>query len=245
MSRYNLNFQIDKYTDDFGNEYDNVPVKIQGNAPQIATCYTPKSGVSCGGSLLFKKRHLLATFPDGRKLQYPSADYADAVACGNILKAEAICIDLVGEYWSFVPGALLGNLQFKDTPYSGLPKRKVYKSWNYNYTSSVNFIGTVKLVARIPTDNTDLEACAKANLAGAQEGGGICAAGGLVEPRHWIIQALADDGNPKLGKVSRKAFVSANAGAAIKSSASGVADCAACLGYQGESVKNFHLLLAD
>jgi hypothetical protein len=207
--------------------------------------------------VLFKKRHLRAVFADGRTLDYPVKDFAAAVANTIVLKGgsgndQAICVDLIGESWNYVPGALLGQtLTFKDGPYTNLPPRKTFKSWTYDYQASVTFDGSddLKLVARIPTDNTELETCQKSALENPEEGKGICTGAGLVEPRHWIIQAMATDSFNSAAfqknKVIRKAYVSTKTVSEIKSSSTGVAGCGQCLGWQGESIPNFHLLVGN
>jgi hypothetical protein len=109
----------------------------------------------------------------------------------------------------------------------------------------------VRLSTRIETNPSSLNGCQKSALDDVEvEGGGICSGKSLgISPRKYIIQAIArktgEGADVKPRKVKRNAIVSAKEAATIKSQIGGIAPCAYCVGYQGESVKNIHLLFNE
>jgi hypothetical protein len=244
MSRYDRSHMMATYIDDLGIEHKNQAFKIQGNAPLLSALYQPRTVTVCSSSRLFKFRHLLATFADGRQLQYPVPDPGLALSMAQqIAGAGAACIDLVGEEWGFIPKQIIPG-DYRSTPYSGLPPRKTYKSITFDYTPAVVGIEALRLSTRIPTDNGELEACQRIGLEGVEEGGGICNAAGLIDPRHLIIQARAVDAfnaaDFREGKVIRKVIVSSPL--AVVATGNTAAECAECFGYKGESIANIQLV---
>lgn len=254
MALINSLRKLDIYTDDFGNEYPNLNVKFGDNAPSavLTDLYSVRGGeVGCGTSNLFTPRALIATFTNGSIHRFPlgsraTSDIEDAV---TLLKDnDAACIDLEGESWSIVPqGFFIGTTTFKTTPFTDIPSAKVQESVSYNYSPDVQATGTVRLRTRMETAPSALNACQKSALDNATvEGGGICSGEALgISPRRYIMQALATKtGDPagKVRRVVRNAIVSDKAAADILTEIDGIAPCAYCVGYRGESVKNIHLL---
>mgnify|MGYP007093986896 CR=1 FL=1 len=230
MSRYNVSLMMETYTDDFGNEYSNIPVKIQKDAPEITTIYQARVNGLCAPAKFFKPRHLIATFTDGRKLKYPIDSEDSVVATAIVLKAEgAVCIDYVGERWNFILGATVGGaLEYRSEAYANLVASKDFETGSFAYTSALTIPGitTVRLPYRVPAnDNADLKECQEKGLVGPEAATGICAAGGIIVPRFFTIRATADDG----GKVARKAKVSLKT--SLKTTAIDIAGCAQCLSY--------------
>lgn len=246
MSRYNTTRQIDIYEDDFGNTYRNVPFKIQLDAP-LLTNYGSRSAGACGGSLPFNTRRLVALFEDGRKLIYPVARESEVQQfAADLVGAGALCVDLVGEKWNILTGpAVGGNLNYRNTPYTGLTPSKVYIIGNYQYTSDLGLTGltTVRLPVRIPNDGAqELYSAQQACLTDFNTNNGVCAAGSIVKARHLIIQAQAvDTDTPDPKSVIRKAYVSEKS--SLSQCAIDAADAAFCLGYRGESIANIHRLV--
>lgn len=247
MSRYDRSHMIATYVDDLGKEHKNQSFKIQGNAPLISAFYQARTKALCSGGKFFKFRHLLATFEDGRKLQYPVPDPANALDwAGQLVGAGALCIDLVGEEWGFIPKNLIPG-DYRSGAYTGLPPRKTYNSVTFDYTPSTSGVDAVRLSTRIPTDNAELKECQEKGLEGMEEGAGICNAAGIIDPRRLIIQARSVDAfnsaDFREGKVVRNAIVSSPL--AVVATGSEIVGCAECLGYRGESIPNIHVLIPD
>jgi hypothetical protein len=254
MALINASRMIPNYTDDFGNDYKNLNVKFGDGAPTAVTddFYDDRtSSISCASTSLFSPRALIATFDDGTIHKFPLAsratgDIEDAVL---LLKTNnAVCIDLEGESWTLVPQTFFATATFKSTPFTDIPSEKVQESITFDYSSDIQASGTVKLTTRIETAPTALNTCQKSALESPQvQSGGICAGRSLgITPRKYIISALATKtGDPVTApprKVIRNAIVSTKVGATIITKITGIAPCAYCVGYRGESVKNVHLL---
>lgn len=245
MSRYDRSHMIATYIDDLGTEHKNQAFKIQGNAPLISTFYQARAKAVCSGGKFFKFRNLVATFEDGRKLQYPLPDPGNAISwTEQLIGAGAVCVDLEGEEWGFIPKTLIPG-SYRSSPYSGLPPRKVYESISFEYTPSTTGIDALRLSTRIPTDSGELNTCQKAGLAGIEEGAGICNAAGIVEPRRLIIQARSIDSfnsaEFQQGAIRRNAIVSSPL--AVVATGGSIVNCAECLGYKGESITAIHALV--
>jgi len=298
MARMNARFEMGNYHDDFGNVYK-IPFKILEGAPQFDkvrnigfltdNAYRPRTTpISCSVSSLFTPRHLKVTFYSGRSIQYPVPrndlidDFITELMPGLISEFipgtnedEAACIDLVGEYWNFVPPATLSMKpdDFRKLPLNGgnaigpfglfggdfeaTPGKTKY---NYKYNSDVPGVGNIELSFSITNDSDKLHQCQLEGMNNweTSESGGVCSATSLgIEARHLIIKSnvKVDDnfvlpGGKKNWTVIRKAPVSGIDGNflipgadKIIPTAKAIADCAQCLGYQGESVKNVHLLV--
>jgi hypothetical protein len=247
MSRYDRSHMMANYIDDFGKQYPNQAFKIQGEAPLLDTFYDDRAISVCSSGKLFSFRYLLATFADGKQLQYPVPNQSLVVNwAGQLINAGAICIDYIGEKWNFVPNSFLPDPAFRTDPYTNLPPRKTYESFSFQYISAIPEVENTRLSTRIPTDNTELNDCQKAGLLDLEEGGGICNAAGFIEPRRWIIQARSIDDfnadNFKKGTVKRNAIVSSPA--TILDVGGSISSCAECLGYVGEQIPLVHLLVA-
>ena len=254
MALVNATRMIGTYTDDFGNEYPNLNVKFGDDVPVpvIQTLYATRTNeVNCGATKLFTPRALIATFNTGviHRFPLPNRDFTDLQEAVNLLKDNnAVCIDLEGEKWSLVPQSFFTGTSFRTNPFTNIPSQKVQESISYDYAPDIQTSGNVRLVTRIEKTPTALNACQKSALNNAQvQGGGICAGGGLgISPRKYIIQAIATktgdpaDANPR--RVVRNAIVSDKVAANIKTAITEIAPCAYCVGYQGESVENVHLL---
>lgn len=256
MALVNATRMIGTYTDDFGNDYPNLNVKFGDDVPAtvIQTLYATRTNeVNCGATGLFTPRALIATFNTGVVHRFPLAnrDHASLEEAVNLLKDdEAVCIDLEGEKWSLVPQSFFTGTTFRSAPFTDIPSEKVQESVSYDYTPDIQVSGTVRLSTRVEKTPTALNACQKSGLEDVQvQGGGICAGGGLgISPRRYIIQALATKAGDPVGakprRVVRNAIVSDKIAANIKTAITEIAPCAYCVGYQGESVKNVHLLFA-
>lgn len=247
MSRYDRSHMIATYVDDLGSSHVNQAFKIQGNAPLLDTFYQARTQALCSGGKFFKMRYLTATFADGRKLQYPLPDPGNAISwTEQLIGAGALCVDLEGEEWGFIPKTLIPGA-YLSTPYSNLPPRKVYESLSFEYTPSTTGIDSLRLSTRIPTDNNDLNTCQKAGLTSIEEGAGICNAAGIVEPRRLIIQARSIDSfnaeDFRQGSVRRNAIVSSPL--AVVATGGSIVSCAECLGYKGESIPAIHALIPN
>lgn len=245
MSRYDRSHMIASYIDDLGTEHKNLAFKIQGNAPLISDFYQARTKALCSAGKFFKFRALIATFEDGRKLQYPLPDPGNALSwTEQLMGAGALCVNLEGEEWGFIPKTIIPG-SYRSSPYSGLPPRKVYESITFDYTPSTVGIDAVRLSTRIPTDNGSLNTCQKEGLQGIEEGAGICNAAGIVEPRRLIIQARSIDSfnsaDFREGAVRRNAIVSSPL--AVVPTGTAIAGCAECLGYKGESIDAIHALV--
>lgn len=242
MSRFDSDYMMSSYVDDFGTTHENLPVKIQKDAPQLGVIYAARQDGLCGSAKLLSPRYLRVTFSDGRVLKYPMESETIVVTSALLLKSNgAVCMDYVGEKWNVVLGSSVGaTLNFTSSPYSNLVSSKEFETGSFDYTSALGITGlqTVKLPYRIPSnDNASLKTCQEAGLTGKAASTGICSGRGIVSARYFTIRANADDG----GKVARKALV-ANKNS-LSAVASAIASCAACLSYQGESVRNIHSLI--
>lgn len=247
MSRFDTRWQMNQYETDFELYYKDFPFKIQKNAPLLAQFYDERQASVCA-SFLVVPRHLKATFSDGRVLKYPvSTEDLVPVHANDLLGEGAVCIDHIGEYW----GALFGkgiadNFTLRTTPYNNLDTRGTKETGTFLYTSSLGVVGIdqIRLPYRITLEpnEPDLYNCQRAGLEDPKQTTRLCDYGDLIEPRHLIIRALAQDNITPAAKeknVTRKAPVS------VKTDLPGVADlvstCAYCLQYQGESFKSIHL----
>lgn len=244
MSRYNLTLQMDTYTDDFGNSYDNVPVQIQKSRP-VPGLYGTRATSICGNSKrLFTPRAIVATFPDGGRIRYPIPDETQVAAAGAEIKGlGAVCLDYYGEKWNILVGATVGgDLAYTSTPYAGLVASKEYETGSFAYTSRLGVSGlqNFRLPYRVPSNDDDnLAGCQKNGMSDIEASSGVCSAAGLVSPRRLIIRAKADDGVAKLGSVSRNSLQSVG-GSTLKGKAIAIASCAFCLGYRGENFNGLH-----
>ena len=256
MALVNATRMVPTYTDDLGNVYTNLNVKFGDDVPTevIDDLYSPRDAViSCAATSLFSPRALIATFTNGTIHRFPlgsraTADIQEAVL---LLKTnDAVCIDLEGESWSLVPQTFF-TASFRTSPFTDIPSSKVQESISFDYTPDIQASGTVRLSTRIETNPSSLNECQKSALDDVEvEGGGICSGKSLgISPRKYIIQAIArktgEGADVKPRKVKRNAIVSAKEAATIKSQIGGIAPCAYCVGYQGESVKNIHLLFNE
>lgn len=254
MALVNATRMLPTYTDDFGTEYKNLNVKFGDDVPSavIEDLYDARTNIiSCAATSLFSPRALIATFEDGTKHRFPLASRTTAdieTAVLLLKKNTAICIDLEGESWNLVPQTFFSEATFKTTPFTDIPSEKVQESISFNYAPDIQAEGNVRLSTRVEKNPTSLNNCQKSALDDAKiQGGGICSGKSLgISPRKYIIQALAkktgegDDIPPR--RVVRNAIVSSKTAATLKSDIDGIAPCAYCVGYQGESVKNVHLL---
>lgn len=256
MALVNATRMLPTYTDDFGNEYTNLNVKFGDDAPTevINDLYSPRNAViSCAATSLFSPRALIATFSNGTIHRFPlgsriTADIEEAVLL--LKENDAVCVDLEGESWNLVPQTFF-TVTFRTTPFTDIPSSKVQESISFDYAPDIQASGNVRLSTRIETNPTSLNGCQKSALDDVQvEGGGICSGKSLgISPRKYIIQAIArktgEGTGTKPRKVRRNAIVSAKAAATVKSQIDGIAPCAYCVAYQGESVKNVHLLFNE
>jgi len=245
------------YTDDFGTEYKNLNVKFGDDAPTavIEDLYDARTNIiSCAATKLFSPRALVATFENGTQHRFPLASRAtDDIETAVLLlkKNAAVCIDLEGESWNLVPQTFFSGTTFRSTPFTDIPSEKVQESISFNYAPDIQASGNVRLSTRVEKNPSSLNGCQKSALDDAKiQGGGICSGKSLgISPRKYIIQALAkktgegDDVNPR--RVVRNAIVSSKLPATLKSDIDEIAPCAYCVGYQGESVKNIHLLFNE
>lgn len=257
MALVNAMRMLPTYTDDFGTEYKNLNVKFGDDAPSavIEDLYDARTNIiSCAATSLFSPRALIATFEDGTQHRFPlaSRDTTDIETAVLLLKDNAaVCIDLEGESWNLVPQTFFTGVTFRSTPFTDIPSAKVQESISFNYAPDIQAAGNVRLSTRVEKNPTSLNGCQKSALDDAKiQGGGICSGKSLgISPRKYIIQALAkktgegDDVNPR--RVVRNAIVSSKLPASLKSDIDGIAPCAYCVGYQGESVKNVHLLFSQ
>lgn len=247
MSRFNLSYQMNEYVSDFGIVFKKQKVKIQGNAPGLAAMYQKREAFTCGDAKGFDFRHLRALFADGRALKYPVPKTSDIPSMVSTLKGEnALCIDLVGEYFSTVPKEYLNNPPFRNDPYVNLPARKTYKTYVYTYISDVpTVLNGGQFATKIAQDNDELRDCAIGGMENPEQKNVICASSQVIEPRHYIVRARAidsfNDEAFRENTVARKVYVSNSS--ALLAVAQGVAKCAECFTYQGESINNIHLLL--
>ena len=247
MSRFDTRWQMNQYETDFELYYKDFPLKIQKDAPLLAQFYDERQASVCA-SFLVVPRHLKATFSDGRVLKYHvSTEDLVPIQANDLLGAGAVCIDHIGEYW----GALFGkgiadNFTLRTTPYNNLDTRGTKETGTFLYTSSLGVVGIdqIRLPYRITLEPNEqaLYNCQRAGLEDPKQTTRLCDYGDLIEPRHLIIRALAQDNitpDAKEKNVTRKAPVS------VKTDLPGVADlvstCSYCLQYQGESFKSIHL----
>jgi hypothetical protein len=176
---------------------------------------------------------------------------------------EAACIDLIGEKWNFVPPGLIGAKQddFRTTSIKGGDPEAGDKktTYVYKYTSEVPTVGTITTGFPIHNDSETIRNCQLEGMTDYElKDTSIvpCSAKTLgIKPRHFLIKsALEYDSNGFFigGKtekaVIRMAPVSGDSNLLFSDKAKAVgkklADCAFCLGWNGESVKNVHLLLS-
>jgi hypothetical protein len=258
MALVNATRMLPTYIDDFGTAYTNLNVKFGDDAPLavVNELYSARTDlVSCSATSLFSPRALVTIFTNGTVHRFPlgSRNTADIEEAVLLLKDNgAACVDLEGESWNLVPQTFFPSVSFRTTPFTDIPSSKIQESISFDYTADIQASGTVRLSTRIETNPTSLNECQKSALDDVQvEGGGICSGKSLgISPRRYIIQAIADKtGWAALGRrpsrVRRNAIVSAKIAATIKSEINGIAPCAYCVGYQGESVKNVHLLFNE
>lgn len=263
MALTDARWQVD-YVDDFGNEWPGIGLKFGGGVcgPHLIQFYE-KETVNCGrGNFPFKPRALVATFPNGKqtryvlphtglletfvRILYPSL--LDDFIPGEDRSCEAVCIDLEGEEWNYIPATFLQpNLVFRTEPYTNIAKRSEKTSIQFDYSSDVPNIGTVKMTRLIEKAPSDLVVCQKAGMANNVEKKAVCQAQGIItrNRRFIIIASWKVDTNGALpggavtGSIRRNAHLSTKFGK-NESRLQPIADCAECLGYQGESVRNVH-----
>lgn len=271
MALVDTRWMVGEYTDDFGNKYKNIFFKIQPGAPHMPVYYSARpTNLICGGNIPFRMRYLEARFNDGRTLRYPVPNTG---LIDNITKSlkpslldetipgegadEAACINLVGEEWPNVPASVLGvTLNFKTSPYTNIPSRGTKETGTYTYLSDIPGVGKFTLTYRIEKDPNDLNQCQKEGLAEIKETVGICSGGALgIKPRHFIINALADNsnanltGDKKIRKVIRNVNVSGYdqnilPGAKLPPQVAQAIDkCSYCFGWKGESVRNIQNII--
>ena len=270
MGLANNIYQIPQYISDLGVTINNVGVKIQSDAPKLSTLYSEKTGVSvCSNPSTFIPRRLQVTFNDGRELLYPlptikdMKDFLQELMPSILDNAipgtgadEGACINLLGEEWSIIPGSIaLGEKSGLTLP-SGKLQRE---TGTYQYNSDV--FGTIRLryaVEKPATgggagDLASLISCQKKGLEDLQPGNKAGCGGYELKPRRIIIKNTAanDQVVGGVSQVSRQAIASSNGSANAlvallqgkdpASVADGIKNCAECIGYVGESVRNIHL----
>jgi hypothetical protein len=258
MPLINTDYMVATYTDDFGKTYPNIPIKFSDSVSGTlltAFGYALRSGVTvCGGNLPFQMRYLQAVFADGTSHQFPVFNRANIAARVASLKAnDAICINLVGEQWNVLPPSITGEASFKSTPYTDISPTGLKTSYSFTYSSDVLSATseeatepTLTLKTSVETAPTALHDCQIAGLEDATAGSiGICSIAGVgIDPRKYIIQALAKKGEEtKFRRVVRQAIVSNEAAADILAVVEDVSSCAYCLGYRGESITNVHAFI--
>lgn len=225
------------YTDDFGNTYENVGFKIKDEyTDSINLGYQPRQTQLCsatGG--LFSPRALVATFEFSgiaQKIRFPvpsPEDIADAI---EQLLGVAVCLELEGESWSFLPPTRFGY-NSANTQYT-LPQDSSKESGTFGYSSDV--LGAIR-----------------AKYASEQEPAAITGVGlGCAEDRQENTvcsttltgfktrRVIAVARNINGGQIVRQFPVTGRA--TLASCVSSFTNLVACVGYQGESVKNIQVL---
>ena len=255
MALVNVSKMMATYTNDFNGTATNVPVKFTAEAIIPDGFYEDRpTELNCGSlGSLFKPRRLIATFSFGVH-EYPIFSTARIKPSVEALKvAGAICIDLVGESWTNVPGTLINTPTFKSTPYpiqaedgTGISNPNAVNGsgdkevGDYDYNSDLTDLGTVSLRYAIEKQPQDILNAAKGCLVNPTESeAAFCAASSIgIKPRYFIIKAAVGTVNT----LARQAKVSSLAD--LATCGENLAAVAYCLGYKGESIKNIGNLLA-
>ncbi len=253
MAQVISNLSLDAYIDDFGNLYNNIPVKFGGDIPQgllNAIGYKPIDN-KCGSSKFFKKRYLEVELSNGSKYQLPFGEldavgsYVNAILGASLGEnLEVLCINLVGEEWSNVIPKKIGleDSIFKSTPWEAdlIPKSKKYTKYNYSYFSDV--VGNYQSSTLIETNPTELHNCQKAGLKDPIEvTKTICSTSIGIEQRRFYIKAYTTNNTA----VTRQAILSSSI-TDIQDTYKAITPCAFCVGYRGESARNlFELMEID
>lgn len=175
---------------------------------------------------------------------------------------EAACIDLIGERWTYVPPGLLGfnQSEFRKTPIQGVADTGSKKvTYIYDYNSEIPTVGEINTQFAIHIDSQTIRDCQVEGMTAFKQKGDeiiACSARTLgIVPRGFIIKTVLQydsngiiPGGKDQFRAIRKAPVSGDSGLLFSDKAKAVgkeiAKCAYCLGWEGESAKNVHLLIA-
>lgn len=240
MPLMDATFMIDTYTTDFGTEVKNLNVKmLDGFRQRLADEYVDRVESLCGGTGgLFRPRALVATFEDGKRVRYPIGDRTNLTTRIQTLKAEdAICIDYEGEYWTYVPNSLFGNISYRTTPLGGVTNDGTKKTGTFTYTSDI--LGAISQPFNFESTPAELTTLAEACVSNLVEFGFCTGAQSTgVRARRFRGKGLVDG-------VGKRTYARD-----IKVSDAAPNNCAGtnapgyfCFSYIGEVIKNVHLLV--
>ena len=231
---------IEKYVTDFDTTIPNLPLKFGKDVPNdlLTTMGYKDTEDSCGQPSFFKPRYFEVKLKNGNvhKLIIPSIK--DIQTLGDKLKnkKDILCFHLYGERWGTVLDNFIGNPNFTSEAIKGIPDKKEMEAYRAEYLSDV--IGKTIITVQVEKTPENLKKCQIAGLKGAKKVGISC--GGQrrgFKPRKFIIKNESDKGS----KINRQGIVSEVK--ELTAGAKGMAGCAICLGYQGESQRNVDQIL--
>ena len=238
MAKQNTSKMVATYTTDFNTTITNIPVRWSSEAPVPATFYADRVSVCSFPQIGLTPRYIKATFPFGiHKYVVPNSGNIATLKTA-LISAGALCLDLIGEYWSKVPNSQLNSPPppFKSTPYAAadITGDGARETGTFTYVSEV--IGSVTAGYAAEAAPAALLTAAKAGLDSAAVGKGISNRETLnIEPRHYTIYANVDDDTT----VARKALLSQLG--QLANYADSIAGAAFYISYQGENAYSLHL----
>ena len=228
---------LEKYTDDFGKEYENVTFKV-GINPNINLSNPINGGankVRCSSRRYFSMRKAILLFSDGSSIEIPlpSLDEIPSIITTYKAQSNIECVGIKGERWRVIPPALLGNT-YATTPIAVADASDTSKFF-YNYQlsgSDQSFVRSTSLEVEPDVIFKAQQECLD-KITGAV--GLNCSFNAGITPRKFIgTRGNATTG----GSIKRQIIVSSSETATIKKCGQDIMGNFNCLGYQGESIKD-------
>lgn len=253
MARVKTGWRLATYTDDFGNDYNDLSFKFGNDVPDAllqGLGLTQGTLLPCSGSVPFQPRYLQVTFDGGSVHRFPVATRDRIEAAVTVLRNfnqsgfRTVCINLEGEKWNLITSRAFPATtpSFRSNPYTNIQDRGLKENVRFEYDSDV--LGNlIQLSVQVEVAPNDLNTCQKSCLQNPQTAIGICGGSGLgISPRKFTIQALGSNGGIT-SRVIRQVKVSNSQSQDIRGCITNIAPCAYCLSYKGESIRNLHNLI--
>lgn len=230
--------EIPVYSDDLGRAVPNYRFKIRGDKLPV-TGFPVATVASCGaGGGLFTSRGAIAEYPDGSTIKYPIDNPNNSITVIQAAVADgAVCVHLEGERWSFIPPSFAGAAGGNQAPQVVNVGFADKETGLFTYNSNVAGAGlNTRYAIEISPDaiSNAVRSCLTAPVPGTFP----CSLNGLVKPRHLTVLVNKLGG----GQIARQAKVS-DWGIPVRTCAAALYAVGFCVKYQGESIRNAHLIL--
>ncbi|NJM00462.1 MAG: hypothetical protein HC924_17510 [Synechococcaceae cyanobacterium SM2_3_2] len=233
--------QMPTYTDDFGNTYDNVGFKIKNEySDSINLGYQERSTSVCSSiSGLFKPRALVATFNfngNAQTIRFPVPSPDQIESALNQLRNAAVCVDLVGEEWTLLPPSRFNYNPSQQEYTLGQDGNKVSGSFGY----SSDILGAIRAPFAVEQNPTQISSVILNDTCMSDRLENVACTLRIegFKARRLILTARNRNGGsivriaPQTGRSTLQRCVTTQGAVA------------ACVGYQGESVRNLQILVA-